>query len=216
MELDDLRRQWQQPTPAEALPAMDASALAALLARGSRSPVRRMRRNVWFEIGFVTVCLLACLTMLPFTHDTLTRTLLVWLIIICLSSGIYYRRQLAVLRNLSDASGALREHVARQLSSLRGLVKLYYRATLFSLPWTLLLSLGFYVGKALARPAPFPWARFGLLAGTMLIAGALVQLGVVQVTRWYLQRLYGQHLDRLEASLCELDDDGTEPGTKSG
>ena len=206
MELDDLRRQWQQPAPAEAPSAMDASALAALLARGSRSPVSHMCRNVWLEIGFVTVCVLVCLVLLPFTHDALTRTLLGWLIVVCLSSGIYYRRQLAVLRSLSDASGALREHVARQLSSLRGLVKLYYRATLFSMPWTLLLSLGFYVCKALARPGPFPWSRLGLLAGAMLIAGSLLQLGVVQVTRWYLQRLYGQHLDRLEASLRELDE----------
>ena len=207
MELDDLRRQWQQPTSAEAPQAMDASALAILLIRGSRSPVSRMRRNVWFEIAFVVVCLLVSGAILPFMHDAFTRTLLGWLMLFCLVSGIYYRRKLAVLRSLSDASGALREHVARQLSSLRGLVKLYYRVTLFSLPWTLLLSLGFYVGKALARPDPFPWGRFGLLAGAMLVLGALTQLGVVQVTRWYLQRLYGQHLDRLEASLRELGDE---------
>ena len=207
MELDDLRRQWQQPTSVEAPQAMDASALATLLTRGSRSPVSRMRRNVWFEIAFVVVCLLVSGAILPFTHDALTRMLLGWLMLICLVSGIYYRRKLTVLRSLSDASGALREHVARQLSSLRGLVKLYYRTTLFSLPWTLLLSLGFYVGRALARPDPFPWGRLGLLAGAMLVLGALTQLGVVQVTRWYLQRLYGQHLDRLEASLRELGDE---------
>ncbi len=206
MELDDLRRQWQQPSPAEAPHAMDAAALATLLTRGSRSPVSRMRRNVWFEIGFVAVCLLVSGAILPFTHDAFTRTLLGWLILLCLASGIYYRRKLAVLRCLSDASGALREHMARQLSSLRGLVKLYYRTTLFSLPWTLFLSLGFFVGKALARPEPFPWGRLGMLAGAMLVVGALTQLGVVQVTRWYLQRLYGQHLDRLEGGLRALDE----------
>jgi len=36
--------------------------------------------------------------------------------------------------------------------------------------------------------------------------GAVVQVGVVYFTRWYMQRLYGQHLDRLEGQLQELDE----------
>ena len=33
-----------------------------------------------------------------------------------------------------------------------------------------------------------------------------MQVFAVYVTRWFMQRLYGQHLDRLEANLRELDE----------
>ena len=208
MELDDLRRQWQQPTPADAPAAFDTAALAKLLHRGSRNPVSRMRRNAWFEIGFMAVCMLLSVAIFPFTTEAFTQTLLGWLIVICLLSGFYFRRKLAVLQSLNDASGALREHVARQLSSLRGLVKLYYQATMWSLPVSFGISLVF-IGVRLMHK--FAGYKLLVALGTFTLAyavfGALTYFGMRWFTRWYIQRLYGQHLDRLEASLRELGDE---------
>ena len=65
MELDDLRRQWQQPAQAEAPAPLDRVALAKLLTSGSRSPVGKMRRNVWLEIGFAVICLLGSSVYVP-------------------------------------------------------------------------------------------------------------------------------------------------------
>ena len=45
-----------------------------------------------------------------------------------------------------------------------------------------------------------------LIVLNVLVFGVVVQVGVVYFTRWYLQRLYGQHLDRLESQLRELDE----------
>ena len=39
----------------------------------------------------------------------------------------------------------------------------------------------------------------------LLVFGALLQVAAVYGTRWYVQRLYGQHLDRLEGLLRELE-----------
>ena len=214
MELDDLRRQWQQPAPTDTPAAFDTVALARLLDRGSRSPVSRMRRNAWFEIGFMAVCLLLSVAILPFTTEAFTQTLLGWLIVVCLLSGFYYRRKLAVLHRLSDASGALREHVARQLSSLRGLVKLYYQATMWSLPVSFGIGLVFIGVRLTHKLAGHTLAlSLGVLALTYAVVGALTYFGMRWFTRWYLQRLYGQHLDRLEASLREL---GDEPTLRAG
>jgi hypothetical protein len=46
----------------------------------------------------------------------------------------------------------------------------------------------------------------GIIAVLAMVIGAACQAGVIYFTRWYLQRLYGQHLDRLEGQLRELDD----------
>ncbi|WP_046243201.1 hypothetical protein [Hymenobacter terrenus] len=210
MELDDLRRQWQQPAPAEAPAAFDAVALTKLLARGSRSPVSKMRRNVWLEISFAAVIMILTSIGLLYARDTHIhiRTLLGGMIIICLLSGFYYRRKLAVLHSLGDANGALREHVVRQLSSLRGLVKLYYQATMWSSYMGLVIGL-FFTGTDVVHTV----SRSKLLIAIAIMFVVYGILGLFnyfimgRFTRWYIQRLYGQHLDQLERSLRELDDE---------
>ena len=52
MELDDLRRQWQQPEPAA--PPLAPAALNHLLAQrsGGNLVIETMRRNAWLETPF--------------------------------------------------------------------------------------------------------------------------------------------------------------------
>ena len=207
MELDDFRRSWKQPTATEAPVGLDITVLTMMLARGSKSPVSKMRRNAWLEIAFVVLCLLICGAALLVVQQPYTRALLVWLIIMCLSSGFYFRKKLWVLHCLNDASGALREHMARQISSLRGLVKLYYQATMWSLPVSFIIGL-FFVGGRIAEKFTGQKMLLGL---TVLVVAygavwALTHIAMRWFTRWYLQRLYGQHLDRLEGMLQELEE----------
>jgi hypothetical protein len=68
------------------------------------------------------------------------------------------------------------------------------------------MNLGYFVGKELARPTPFRWKMLLIIGGVMLVLGGLLQVLAVYGTRWYMQRLYGQHLDRLEHSLQELNE----------
>ncbi len=209
MELDDLRRQWQQPAPADAPAPLNTSALALLLARGSRSPVSRMRRNAWVEIGFGLSCFLGGCLALLYINDAYSRTMLAWLLIVCLLSCFYLRRKLALLRGLDDASGALREHMARQLISIRGLMRLYHQLT----GWSLVVSLGigmFFQASSIHKLVSHDWPKaLGTLTAYYVVAGIGTFFLMRSLTRWHLQRLYGQHLDCLEASLRELGDEPT-------
>lgn len=208
MELDDFRRGWKQPTAAEAPAALDTAALAKLLASHSNNPVAKMRRNVWLEIGFAVGCVLVSCVALVYARSLYAQAMLGWLIVLCLLSSFYYRRKLVVLRCLSDASGPLRDHVARQLSSLRGLVQLYFQATMWSLPVSLGIGLVLTSGRILhtfSGLKPLLLGLGGLVVGYGLI-GWPAYLGMRWFTRWYLQRLYGQHLDRLEGLLRELEE----------
>lgn len=209
MELENFRRTWQQVAPAEAQPALDTVALERLLARRSSSPVAKMRRNVWLEIGFAVLGLIASGMMLVYTSTDHNRAMAAWVGLICLISCVYYRRKVAVLHSLNDANGPLREQVERQLSNLRSLTKLYYQATM----WTLPVSFGIGFLFPVVRIQQDPEGQYQLLLwGGLLLIGALTFfLGYVFLryfTRWYIQRLYGQHLDRLEAILRDL-----QPGT---
>ncbi|WP_375437068.1 hypothetical protein [uncultured Hymenobacter sp.] len=208
MELDDLRRQWQQSTPTEAPSVFDATAVARLLARGSRAPVAKMRRNAWVEIGVVVVCLAGCVAAAAMGQDPYYLAMVAWLGLVCLLSGFYFRRKLTLLRSLGDASGgAVREYAGQQLHRLRSLVQLYYSATMWSVPMSLGITMLFLGGRIAqqftGQKLLFSLGVLGLVCG---VVGALTYWGMSRFTRWYLQRLYGQHLDRLESLLQELED----------
>jgi hypothetical protein len=54
----------------------------------------------------------------------------------------YFHRKLGLLHTMTDPAGHLRAHLVRITSGLRGLVRFYYRLTLWTGPYTMLLMLG--------------------------------------------------------------------------
>lgn len=207
MELHDLRARWQQAAASDPTPDLQKAAFDELLARRSQSPVAKMRRNARLELGAMAVCLLISGLGLYYAWDTYNRTLFIWLIIICLLCGLYYRRKLAVLSALSETSGTLRENIALQLTSLRALTRLYYAGTMWSLPITLPLALYFTQSDIFQRlAAAQKWNSLAIIVLLNLLVALMIFFLTRNTTRWYLQKLYGQHLDRLESSLRELDE----------
>lgn len=209
MELDNLRRQWQQSVPAATAPAIpDAAELARLLARASATPVAKMRRNAWLEIAVVVAGLAGSGIALLVTRDGYYLAMAAWLGLVCVLSGFYFHRKLAVLRSFDAASsGAVRAHMQQQLNSLRSLLKLYYQATMWSIPASCtvgMVALGWRMAQRLSGEKLL--LALGALAVGYLLVGTLIYFGIRRFTTWYLQRLYGQHLDRLTGQLRELDE----------
>lgn len=211
MELDELRARWQQslPPPDAPTPSSEA-ALRALLARRSGSPVAKMRRGARLEVAGIVVCLIGSVAALALVPDSHVQVMSGWLIILCLLEIIYLRRKLLLLKHLNDADDPVHGYVTQQLASLRSLLQLYYRATMWSLPMP--FGIGFYftatqlvhklTGQKLLVSA-------GKLVAAYLLFGGLTWVITRGFTTWYLQWRYGQHLDRLEQSLAELDEPAT-------
>lgn len=210
MELDDLRRQWQQPEPA-ALPIFTDRDLSALLKSRTIGLVEKMRRAAWLEIGYVvlmTIGMLVGWRLLrgskipgPFLN-VLVLTLGLLLVVML----VYYFRLLGVLKRMLEPATSVRQHLTTLAQGMRRLLNFYYRLTLCVEPVIMLLAIGYYIGGGLAHPGRMGWSfPSGFVAG-ILVAGIPMQVGIVYFTRWWVQRLYGQHLDRLEGQLRELDE----------
>ncbi|UYZ57423.1 hypothetical protein [Hymenobacter latericus] len=205
MELDDLRRRWQQAAPTEPRAATDAAKLERLVSRRSQNAVAKMRRNAWLEIALAVAFVLGAGASLAAGVTGQVRAMLVYLVVVCLLSGFYYHRKLTVLNRLADFSGAVHEHVARQLAGLRGLVRLYYRVTLWSTPVAMGICIFYIAGEIMQRLSGRAlWVALGITGLIYLLFSVLMFFGIRWFTRWYLQTLYGQHLDYLETSLREL------------
>ena len=208
MELDDLRRQWQQPDPA-ALPFISAAQLQGLMQRPPTDVISKMRRNTWIETALTAAVAVAALVYLVAWPAPVLYRLIYGFLFLLLALGLlfHYYLQLGLLRRMAHAEVHIRKHLGVLCAGLRGQIQFYYRLTVTMVPLTTLLNLSLFVGLELGHAAPFRWGLFGLTASLLLLGAAVLQVPAVYGTRWYLQRLYGQHLDRLEASLRELSDE---------
>ncbi len=207
MELDDLRRQWQQPAETPG-PPLEAGQLNTWLARGPGGLVARMRRNTHWEQAFTALIMGGAGVLWASSTQLIYRFYAVVLLFLGLGMFYYYYRVLAVLGQMAAADGHVRGHLQRLSAGLRQLLRFNFRLTLFMGPLALLSLLGYAVGRELARPGGFRSGRVLVVSGVLLVLGALLQLGVARLTRRYLHQLYGRHLDRLDANLRELDEPG--------
>ncbi|MCB2379747.1 hypothetical protein LGH70_19280 [Hymenobacter sp. BT635] len=205
MELDDLRRHWQQPEPQPT--ALPEPALQELLSRQSGSLVASMRRNARAELTFTVLVMLGLGYFLLQPQKGFYQMYAVFMLLLSVATLYYFYRKLRLLRQMDCVEDNVQGHLQHLTASLRQLLAFYYRLTLLSGPLALLLLLGYDVGRELARPEAFRWNLMGLKAAAFLVFGAVLQVVAVYGTRWYMQRLYGQHLDRLEAASRDLEEE---------
>ena len=204
MQLEDLRQSWLNP-PGEIAP-ISTTQLEKLLA-SRPGLVEKMRRNARWETAFSALFTLA--GPIIWAVNTVIFYKVFGGIIMLLGTGMlyYYYRMFAVLNQMRLVEGNVRGHLQQMAAGMRALLRFYYRLTLVVSPLMMLFNFGFFLSLELARPAPLRWQVLLKMAGVSVVAALLMQVFAVYVTRWFMQRLYGQHLDRLEANLRELNDE---------
>ena len=206
MELDDLRRQWQQP-PAETPALLDAAELTRLLGQQSEGIVGKLRRNARLELYINFAVLLGSLALVWLVQVFWVQVFGWVLVVVGLVCIGYLYRKLHLLRRMDDPAGDLRAHLRQLASGLRALIRFYYRLTLAMLPVSgvVYALMAFSQFKHSLSLTSLPGLALAL--GLVVVLPALLYLPTAATTRRYLQYLYGQHLDRLEASLRELGDE---------
>ncbi len=203
MELDDLRRQWQQ-APAEAPAPLDAAALTQLLARQSDGIVERLRRSarleLWLNVGIIMGSLALAVLARP-----LWLQVAGWLLVTVGATCIgYLLRKLHLLRRMDEPAGDLRAHLTRLAGGLRALIRFYFWFSMAMLPVAGVMNVLMVVSTAKRSIGLTTLPGVLIIVGLVLVLPALLYLPVASATKKYLQYLYGRHLDRLEASLREL------------
>ena len=206
MELDDLRRQWQQSTPPDA--ALSERQLTGWLARGPGGLVTKMQRNARWEAVLIVVLAVGAAAAGPFLSPRIYQLVAAAMVLLGLGLLYYYHRVLAILRQMAATDGRVRAHLQRLCAGLRQLLRFNYYLTLATGPTMMAMIFAYSAGHELGRTGGLRPGRL-LAAGAGLLAlGGVMYLGARGPTRWYLRRLYGRHLDRLEANLRELDEPG--------
>ncbi|MBG8552278.1 hypothetical protein [Hymenobacter guriensis] len=207
MELDDLRRRWQQPAAASE-PTLTHQKLEAMLASQPDTPLSEMTRHARREQRLVLMVIIfnvANFTNLSRRHfqgNTLVLLDVVVALMILFISWYAYRQR-KIIRQLQVGDGSTYGHIRQSIRQLRTLMRNKGYGGMAFLTTIVLTVVYSQQAVILAnlRAGTIDWVP------TLALALALVALvvGLLYHERWQQQQRYGRYLDQLEATLRELE-----------
>ncbi|UOQ55197.1 hypothetical protein [Hymenobacter cellulosivorans] len=179
-----------------------------MLANQPASPVSEMLRNAQRDqrlLLLVVILNIGNITNLS-RHHLEGRSMVlvdVAVALMILIGSWYAYRQRKLIKQLQLGTGTTYGHIRESIRQIRGLMRTkFYTAIAFLVTVILAIAYGKHVAILEAlRTDPHSW---GVLA--LGVGAAVVVIGLLlYVSKRRQQRRYGRHLDRLEASLRELD-----------
>jgi hypothetical protein len=192
MELETLKSIWNdQDPPPEGKATRDQ--LLALLQGRSRNRIARMRRNLRIEGILIILTYIPCILFYR-AEDEGRLSAISWALalVFVIFWGYYYGKD-RLLKNMQCVSCEVRSNLAGQVRTLRKYLRFYL--------WfgTLMTPLMIYVawGIMLRRPPPAALLQF--------IVPFTIALYFINV--WYVNKLYGRHVRKLQELLREMDEE---------
>lgn len=193
MELDDLKNIWQNANVNAQTP-IEAEALLQLTKQNSQNIIERLVRNIWYEL------IVSIFVVIAWFYYTLFHAEENWKIggmvmgILMLASLGIYVWGLMQLRAVSLVGVSLKLSLIQLLKRLKIYLKTYTWLNILLIPFANFL--GAYI---ILSPL-----ENGFQTSLLVAVGTAPLLWWFM--RWYINRLYGQHLRRLEAILRELNE----------
>lgn len=199
MELDELRSIWNKN---QDFKLKGTDELSAMLRGDSRSVVDKLKRSVWFELLITAI---AGIVLLIYAF-TLPGGSVKWTAIaILILFGMYlfyYVKKLALLMRFNPDEN-LKANLQKLVNSLNSYLRFY------KLSYTILYPVYFGLGLLFGALEIGSERFFDVLVQprtiVALCATALVFFFLCTwFANWYLKKLYGNHLQKLQSVLDEL------------
>ena len=202
MEIEDLRDIWKKQT--EGFKPKDVAELSSMLKGKSTSIVTRLKRNVWIELILTFaggVGLLVYALTLP--SGSLKWISVSLLLLFCVYS-FYYFKKLSLLNRFDPANENLKSNLSRLIEDLKSYLRFYKRSYAILYPIYFFLGLLF---TAIERGTAGFINRISQpeVYGSLALVAVAFFFGSTWLTSWYLKKLYGNHLEKLEGLLRELE-----------
>lgn len=202
MELDDLKSIWQKN---QHFPAKQAEEIGAMIKGNSNSIVAKLKRSVWFEL---TLTIVFGLLMLYFAF-TLKSGAMKWsmvsLLILILAYLVYYFKKIQLLNHFDPSQQNIRENLENLINDLKAYLHFYKTSYLILYPVFLVLGI-------LIAASERGWDNFlnrltepEFMLRLFVTTAVLITFSFL-FTNWYLKKLYGNHLVKLQGLLRDLKD----------
>ena len=211
MELDSLKYVWRT---LESGPAPDKSPedIRALLRQRSKGPVEKMRRNVKGELLLILATYTPTIVFYFLGFDGKLSGI-GWLFVLLLAIlAVYFYRKDQILKTMQCTGCSLRSSLQQQVNTLKKYTRFYIRAGTLMIPVMIVLS--WLIIRGNFPPVPgadlfyrlsgSPWWQRPL---TWMIVLIPLTIGVYFLNAWYVGRLYGRHIRKLQDLLREMEEE---------
>jgi hypothetical protein len=199
MELDQLKEMWSDAGSKQ--PGPSAEELQGMLQKKSQSPIAKMKRNLTWEL--VTIVVFYSITIFSMrNYEKIFASFTILLLMIGLLFAIYFYFKYRLLQSMECITCEVKSNLQMQLQTLEKYVRIYF---LFG---NLLTPIVFFVtgfitymqrdGDLTISPLRF-WTIFSII-------GLLFSVAVYFLNKWYLHKLYGQHIQKLKEILQDMEE----------
>jgi hypothetical protein len=197
MELETLKTLWQeQETPAA---ESDRDELLALLQKQSGGPIARMRRNIRKEVILMVICYGFCILFYLFAFSG-SMADVAWVFVVLFAFFyVYYYRKNQLLKKMQCVSCEVRSNLAGQLKTLRKYLRFYFWSSTVVVPVSLFVAFDIALHSDLG-----PVRQWKIIA--LFALAAVLTIAVYFLNRWYIHKLYGRHVRKLQQLLREMDE----------
>lgn len=211
MELDSLKYVWHS---LEAGPPRSHSEqeIIALLHKRSNGPVAKMRRNLLGELILILVTYIPTILFYLIDFEGKLSSIAWSFGLLMVMFAIYYYRKDKLLKEMQCVSCRVRSNLERQVATLKKYTRFYILAGTLMIP---LMAIFTYLiirwkfppspGSALFyRISGTPWWQSPLSWLSLLVP---VTIGIYYMNVWYVNKLYGRHIRKLQELLLEMEEE---------
>ncbi len=206
MELDNLKAVWKEVGAS----AVDTSAqeLEQLLAKKSKSPIAKLKRNLFWEMVLVVVLYGGTIIYYVLQNEPGMLYLSLLLGITAALYGWYYITKRRLLLSMECVTCEVKSNLSTQLVTLEKLLKMYLWAGRLLMPVILILS-----GMIVYFTSPLPkdielskGAFFIYFFIALLLISLVFTVPVYFLNKWYINLLYGRHVKKLRQIVNEMNE----------
>lgn len=205
MELDQLKEMWSDVGQSKT--STSEQELQAILQKKSKSPIAKMKRNLFIEM-LIVVVLYSSSILHYFIKFKGAMLSLAWLMLISgLLYMIYYVRKRKLLNEMECVTCEVRSNLQLQVRTLQKYIWFYLVVGTLLFPFIMLTSgviIFLYDPKMQANSASISFWPFFL---SLLIITAVLTIPMYFLNKWYVRKLYGQHAEKLKQTVNEMSEE---------
>lgn len=200
MELDNLKDAWQGHLAN--VGADSNEHILSILQKKSQRPIARMKRNLLWELILVIVMYTGTILYYSTTSSGRYWQIALLLLLVGLLFVFYYYRKNKLLTEMECVACEVRSNLQRQVRMLEKYIRFYF------LVGIILTPLCYFTAGLIALHKAPPNSMNIQLYYWFFGAGAVIAIGNYFLNKWYVNKLYGQHVQKLKSLLSQMEEAG--------
>lgn len=207
MELEYLKEVWKEAANQKEIIVRGREQVLEVPEIRSKSLVARMRRNLFYELLIVLVSVAAIATFYFISFGGALKEVSWAYILLAVVFVSYYYKKNKLLKAMECSACRVKSNLQLQLVTLEKYVRLYLIAGTAMAPFVMLFFyVLFYYKHIILFPAVH--AEKGAIGFTLLylLFTSIFTIIFYFLNRWYINRLYGRHIQKLKSLLQEMEE----------